>query len=973
MINPIHRLDSTTKIIVILGLLLTSICAALYLTNPSFVKVLNYKVTDAILASLWPKNHSDAVVTVTIDEKSLANYGQWPWPRYRLADLLQKIQRLGAKSIGLDMILAEPDRTSLKNLQNTIRREFGYHVDITDIPKEMLDNDSILADILSKGPFVLGFEFLFQEPIEDYASCRLHPLNIIRVHKQSSSDSGGDGFFEAKSVVCNLGQFSEAVTFSGFLNGTPDSDGILRRIPLLIKYENQLYPNLALATLLQGTDNRQIRIVQEESGQSYFWVGKKALPLDQHGNLLINFTIDAKNIPRVSAADIINDQVPEDQLKNKIVFIGISASGLTPIFQTPVNPIYSQAEVHAQLAETILTGQFIKRNTTILYYEVAVGIMLALFFCLSVARFGFVPNAVAGSLCIAGVLYGSRFFLQSKGILFSPLLSVWLVLINFVVLTVYKYWKNQLSARKNLNDALILMKASENKLNSIVNTIPDIVFRLDTSGKITFISSAISKYKRQPEELIGKPILDFVESEDRQIAVYRINERRTGNRATSNLELRLCLLPPAATTNHQGRYFSVSAEGIYGNEKPDTRSFLGTQGIARDINKRKQLEYQLEKSQKVEAVGNLAAGVAHDLNNILSGLVSYPELLLLELPKDSPMRKGLETIQQSGQKAAAIVQDLLTLARRGISIDEVVNLNAIISEYLPSAEFIKIQRNHPQVRLETDLFAELLNIKGSSIHLSKMLMNLISNAAEAMPAGGRIVLKTRNRYLDTPQNAYEVIPEGEYVVLSVIDEGVGIAQKDLSRIFEPFYTKKRMGQSGTGLGMTVIWSTVKDLAGFIDVESHEGEGTRFDIYLPATRETMTEREPRIVLQDYVGTEHILVVDDIPEQREIAVKMLGKLGYVVESVSSGEAAVEYVQSQKVDLIVLDMVMLPGMDGLETYQQIKSLHPDQKAIIASGFSESKRVKTLQKLGAGAYIRKPYTLEKIGLAVRSELNRQ
>jgi PAS domain S-box-containing protein len=972
MINPIHRLDPSTKMIVILGVVLTSICAALYLTNTSFIRILNYKVTDAILASVVPKTKSGAVVVVDIDEKSLANYGQWPWPRYRLAYLLQNIMRLGAKSIGLDMILAEPDRTSLKTVQDTMRSEFGYHVDIKDIPDELLDNDSTLADILSKGPFVLGFEFLFQEPIGNSSSCRLHPVNIIRVQKPSSN-LGADRFFRAKSVVCNLGQFSESVAFSGFLNGTPDSDGILRRIPLLIEYDNHFYPNLALAALMQATEERQYRFIEKENGQSYFLLGNKAIPVDQRGNIRINFALEEKNVYRVSAAEIINGRVPEDQLKDKIVFIGISASGLNPIYQTPVNPVFSGVEVHAQLAETILTGKFIRRNPRALYYEAAIGILLAALYCLSLARLGLISNAVVGSFCILGVLYGSRIILQSKGILFSPLLPVLVVLINFMVLTIFKYWKSQHSARKNVNDALILMKASENKLNSIINTIPDIVFRLDTSGKITFISSAILKYERQPEELIGRHILDIVESEDRDIAAYKINERRTGNRATSDMELRLRLLPSTATSDNQGRYFSVSAEGIYAKEKPDTSSFLGTQGIARDINKRKQLEYQLEESQKVEAVGNLAAGVAHDLNNILSGLVSYPELLLLELPKNSPMRKGLETIQQSGQKAAAIVQDMLTIARRGIPDYEVVNFNTIISEYLPSAEFIKVQRNHPQVRLKSDLYADLLNIKGSSVHLSKLLMNLISNAAEAMPAGGRITLKTRNRYLDTARNAYEVIPEGEYVLLSVIDEGVGIAQKDLAKIFEPFYTKKRLGQSGTGLGMTVIWSTVKDHAGFVDVQSHEGEGTRFDVYLPATREVLTEKEPRIVLQDYVGTERILVVDDIPEQRDIAVKMLGKLGYVVTSVSSGEAAVEYMQSRTVDLIVLDMVMLPGMDGLETYRRIITLHPGQKAIIASGFSESKRVKSLQKLGAGAYVRKPYTLEKIGLAVRRELDRQ
>jgi len=524
-------------------------------------------------------------------------------------------------------------------------------------------------------------------------------------------------------------------------------------------------------------------------------------------------------VNRVSAGDILKGLVPENYLKDKIVFIGLSAAGLNNIYQTPVSPIYSQVDVHAQSAETILTGIFIRRNHRTRYYEAAMGILLASLYCLCLARLGLISNAVIGSLCVLGVWQGSIIIYQSKGILFSPLLPAMAVLVNFIVLTIFKYRKSQHSAHKNANDALILMKASENKLNSIINTIPDIVFRLDTSGRITFISPAISKYEQQPEELIGKHIIDLVDPDDRDKATYKINERRTGNRATSNMELRLLFLQEDMIKDDKGCYFSVSAEGIYAREKPDKSSFIGTQGIARDINTRKQLEYQLEQSQKMEAVGNLAAGVAHDLNNILSGLVSYPELLLLELPQNSPMRKSLETIQQSGQKAAAIVQDMLTLARRGVTANGIVNLNTIISEYLSSAEFNKVQANHPQIRLETDLFADLLNIRGSSVHLSKLLMYLISNAAKAMPAGGQITLYTKNRYLDTSRDTYELIPEGEYVRLSVIDEGVGIAQKDVKRIFEPFYTKKSMGhQSGTGLGMTVIWSTVKDHAGYVDVQ-----------------------------------------------------------------------------------------------------------------------------------------------------------
>ena len=230
-------------------------------------------------------------------------------------------------------------------------------------------------------------------------------------------------------------------------------------------------------------------------------------------------------------------------------------------------------------------------------------------------------------------------------------------------------------------------------------------------------------------------------------------------------------------------------------------------------NERRYLEAQLRKSQKMEAIGTLAGGVAHDLNNILSGLVSYPELILMDLPDDSPLKQPILTIQHSGQKAATIVQDLLTLARRGVSVREVTNLNDVIKQYLESPEHQKILEHHPSVVVTTSLAANMLKIVGSPVHLSKSLMNLVSNAAEAMPDGGRIRIVTDTCYIDQSLNVYDKVEEGEYAILQVIDEGVGIPRQDLDRIFEPFYTKKTMGRSGTGLGMAVVWGTVKDHSG----------------------------------------------------------------------------------------------------------------------------------------------------------------
>jgi len=390
-----------------------------------------------------------------------------------------------------------------------------------------------------------------------------------------------------------------------------------------------------------------------------------------------------------------------------------------------------------------------------------------------------------------------------------------------------------------------------------------------------------------------------------------------------------------------------------------------------EIYEREKVQSRLNYIQKMEAIGTLAGGVAHDLNNVLCAQVAYPDLILMDLPEDSPLREPILCIQESGQKASAIVQDLLTMARRGVVVTDVVNLNLIIERYFQSPECERLKSFHPDVIIKNNLNTGILNIIGSTIHLFKMIMNLVNNAAEAMPHGGNIVVSTQNQYIDKPVNGYDTINEGEYAVLRVSDTGTGIASSDIQRIFEPFYTKKVMGRSGTGLGMAVVWGTINDHKGYIDVQSTLGNGTTFVLYFPMTREKISIQKTALPLEDYMGNgESILVVDDVEGQRNIASDLLKKLGSAVPSVASGEHAVDYMKENHADLMILDMIMDPGIDGCETYKQILDLHPGQKAIITSGFSETDRINEAQNLGAGGYIKKPYTVEKIGFAVKKEL---
>ena len=387
---------------------------------------------------------------------------------------------------------------------------------------------------------------------------------------------------------------------------------------------------------------------------------------------------------------------------------------------------------------------------------------------------------------------------------------------------------------------------------------------------------------------------------------------------------------------------------------------------------RKELEERLQRAEKMESLGMLAGGVAHDLNNVLGILIGYSELIAEEIDESSSIRPHVKYIKQGGERAAAIVQDLLTLARRGVQTKEVVNLNAVITDAEKSPELEKILSFHPGVRIATKLDADLLYIEGSPVHLSKTLMNLISNAAEAMKAGGLLTVTTCNEYLDRPIHGYDSVREGDYVVLTVSDTGEGISTSAMKRIFEPFYTKKVMGRSGTGLGLAVVWGTIKDHNGYINVDSKVGEGTTFTLYFPVTREDIPGEQKPISVSEYIGNgETVLIVDDVEGQRELACRMLKKLNYSAVTVSSGEETVKYLKKNKVDLVVLDMIMDPGMDGLDTYKKILEIQPKQKAIIVSGFSESDRVRQAQQLGAGTYVKKPYVQERLGLAVRKELD--
>ncbi|MCP3888301.1 MAG: response regulator [Desulfobulbaceae bacterium] len=425
---------------------------------------------------------------------------------------------------------------------------------------------------------------------------------------------------------------------------------------------------------------------------------------------------------------------------------------------------------------------------------------------------------------------------------------------------------------------------------------------------------------------------------------------------------------------HLGRHFLSTVSPLH----DDQGIVLGAVNVLRDITAHKKAEQEkkivkekLRKSEKMEAIGLMAGGVAHDLNNILSGIVSYPELMLLGLPPSSELRGPLETIHESGKRAASVVADLLTVARGVASKKGSHDANVLLREYLDSPEYKELTSLYPGVVCVEKLDAEYPIIVCSPMHIKKTIMNLITNAAEAVGNDGRILVSTCNQQGNEIEKSKVDLDHGNYLVLTVEDNGPGIADKDLDHIFEPFYTKKIMGQSGTGLGLAIVWNAVQDLNGRIFVES-SAEGTSFQLFIPVSEEESVGQDDNSKAENLNGNnERILVVDDEPQLIDIASQILRVCGYRVDSVCSGELAIEFVKNNPVDLMVLDMVMGPGLNGLQTYREVVTLYPKQKAIIASGYSQNNDVEAAFKLGAGGFIKKPYTMNELSQVVKETLN--
>ena len=495
------------------GMGISLVMGFFYMSQPEFIKALDNKVYDTLVQNTYSNRTTGIPVVVDIDEKALAKFGQFPWPRYRVALLLAGISEYGAMSAGLDILFAEPDRTSPISLQHSVKRDLLIDIGFTGIPDALMDNDKVLSGVLGSGPYVLGYFFNFMPVETPHEGCILHPLRANTIRVDNAPASVVNNLFVATEAVCNLPVLAGAAHYSGFYNTDPDPDGIVRRTPMTIYWNENFYPSLSLATLMEGfqvkqnifklnrlgaesmrfnpsgnpmkvlSDLMQNRHFVDEFGGSdiqgvlasgkvktlkdlydrlaemgspsaniiHFLMGQTVIPLDSKAQLLLNWRGKGKTFEYISAADILEKKLPKDYLKGKIVFVGTSAAGLKDIRATPLDKIYPGVEAHATAVDNVLTNDIVSRPEWVPGFEMIMIVVLGVLSTCSLTWAKAIWSLVPLAGIGFGMWFGAEWFIVEKKVYISPLIPLLTLGTNFTMLTLLKFMREE-GHKKFLHD-----------------------------------------------------------------------------------------------------------------------------------------------------------------------------------------------------------------------------------------------------------------------------------------------------------------------------------------------------------------------------------------------------------------------------------------------------------------------------------------------------------------------------------------
>jgi len=497
---------------------------------------------------------------------------------------------------------------------------------------------------------------------------------------------------------------------------------------------------------------------------------------------------------------------------------------------------------------------------------------------------------------------------------------------------------------------------SEEKYRNVLENIGDGYYEVDIAGNYTFFNDSMCKILGYSnEELMGMNNREYMDEENAKKIFQTFNNVYRTGMSTKALDWRLIKKDGS----------DCFVETVVSLIKDSNGNGIGFRGIARDITERKQLESQLQQAMKMDSIGTLAGGIAHDFNNLLMGIQGRTSLVLADKNSSHPDFEHLKGIEDYVISAADLTKQLLGFARGGKYEVKPTDIKEMIKKSTRM-----FGRTKKEIEIHIKHQKGLGAVEADQGQLEQVLMNLYVNAWQAMPDGGDLYIQTKNVNLDENYvKPFKVIP-GRYVKISVTDTGSGMDEATQLKIFEPFFTTKEMGR-GTGLGLAFVYGILKNHGGFINVYSEKGEGTTFNIYLPLTdREAQQELPTDESLIKGSGT--ILLVDDEEMIREVGQAMLEKLGYHTIVVVGGEQAVDVIKRKgnEIDLVILDLIM-PGMDGGQTFDRIMEIWPELPVILSSGYAINGKANDIMQRGCSGFIQKPFNLSELSQKVQKLLS--
>jgi len=464
------------------------------------------------------------------------------------------------------------------------------------------------------------------------------------------------------------------------------------------------------------------------------------------------------------------------------------------------------------------------------------------------------------------------------------------------------------------------LRASEERYRSLVDNLDDVVYELDAEGRFTFVSRSVARYGFAPEDVVGQRFERFVLEQDMPLLQKNWADSKDGRRTLADVR--------ALDARGKTRFIRGAARPLLEGGR-----FAGQQGILTDLTERHEIEEQLRTSQKMEAIGRLAGGVAHDFNNLLMVILSYTDFAMEALPAEDPVRADIDEARKASLRAVGLTRQLLAFSRKQVLRPEVLDLNALIG----GLEKMLRRLLGEDVELTFVPGANLGAAKADAGQIEQVLLNLVVNARDAMPGGGRLTITTRNKDVDDEYASHHLgMTPGAYVTISVIDTGVGMDEATQRRIFEPFFTTKAAGK-GTGLGLATVYGIVKQSGGHIWVSSEVGHGTKFEIFLPLESAAFGVEKRTVSLKPARGTETVLLVEDEEAVRRLTQRILVAAGYKVLPAANGAEALQACASEaRIDLLVTDVVM-PGMNGRDLWARLKNLRPALKVLYMSGYTD------------------------------------